>query len=244
MNSKQNSNIWGTCAGVMVVLGTLILLLPMGADASHCKGKHKNDPGCGSSEIAVSTTIGNSSGIQSDSSGAYIHNVENVQSLFNTSGYFVLTMHKRQNRPGSRKVFWSLPQTVDLGGIEIDGTDDIEIAGKDHKTVIQVGKFTGVDLRALAVGESASDVDMILDLMLFNGNKSTGDVLLVRYSPDGSQCGGNSTDGVTVTRLGDAGGKRHWAITPDGNNACMYTFDDDYGTGNSFGAFMLTVDEL
>ena len=222
----------------------------MGADASHCKGKHKKDPGCGdpgggSSEILVSTTIGNSSGIQSDSKGAYIHNVENVANLFNTSGYFVLTMHKRQNRPGSRKVFWSLPQPVDLGiGIPINGTDDIVIAGKDHKTVIQVGKFTGVDLRALAVGESEDNVDMILDLMIFNGNKSTGDILLVRYSPDGGQCGGTSTDGVTVTRLNDAGGKRHWAITPDGNNACMYTFDDDYGTGNSFGAFMLTVDEL
>lgn len=250
MNIKHITSVWRTTLTVLVILASLAAFSSVPVHA-HCKGKHSppnahcdGDPGGGSVEIAVSTTIGNSIGIQNDSSGAYIHNVENVRNLFNTSGYFVLTMHKRQNRPGSRKVLWSLPKTVDLGGISIDGTGDIEDAGKDHKTIIQVGKFTGDDLRALDEGDFVENVDMILDLMLFNGNKATGDILFVRYSPDGSQCNGNSTAGATVTRLFDTeDGKRHWTITPDGD-ACMYTLDDDYGMDNSFGAFTLTVDEF
>ena len=117
------------------------------------------------------------------------------------------------------------------------GTDDLL---DDHKTVIQVGKFTNVDLRAIPVGESVSDIDMLLDLVVFDGNKSTGDFVNVHYSTDGSHCGGVITDGVTVARTSAT----QWTITAaTGSVACMTTTHLIYEL-HDFGELVLTVDEL
>ena len=135
---------------------------------------------------------------------------------------------------------------VDLpSGLVTTGTEDLESQGKNHKTVIQVGKFTNVDLRALGPGESFTDVDMLLDLYVFNGNKQAGsDIVLVRYSPDGTQCDGRSTSGVTVERTDSGSGPRQWTITAAaGSLACLTTFQIDYGDFD-FGPLVLTVDEL
>ncbi len=136
---------------------------------------------------------------------------------------------------------------VDLpSGLVTTGTEDLESQGFNHKTVIQVGKFTNVDLRALGVGQSAYNVDMILDLYVFNCKKKAGsDIVLVRYIPDGSQCDGRSTSGVTVARTdGGGSGPRQWTITAAaGSLACLTTFEIDYGDFD-FGPLVLTVDEL
>ena len=275
MNKKLLINFWTASTTVLIVLGCLTLLVSSDSFA-HCKGKHTgnhehcqgDDGGSQTSEIAVETTFncptgvdgnddpirncpaGDSSSFQADDvASPYIHDVNNVRNLFNGSGYFVLTMHKRQNRPGTRKVFWDLPQAVALpSGLVTMGTEDLESQGKNHKTIIQVGKFTNVDLRALAPapgpGNVALDVDMLLDLVVFNGNKQAGnDIVMVHYSPDGNNCDGFPTSGVTVERTDMGAGPRQWTITAAaGSIACMYTFDLNYEF-LPFGLLVLTVEE-
>ncbi len=129
-------------------------------------------------------------------------------------------------------------------GLVTTGTEDLESQGKNHKTVIQVGKFTDVDLRAIGPDESALDVDMLLDLYVFDGNKrSKNDIVLVRYSPDGSQCFGNLTSGVTVKRTDGGSGPRQWTITAAaGSQACLATLDTIIASFD-FGPLVLTVTE-
>ena len=206
MKIKHITSVWRTALAALVILASLVAFSSVPVHA-HCKGKHSppnahcdGDPGGGNSEIQVSTTIGNSTAWQADGAGPYVNDEKNVRNLFNDTGYFVLTMHKRQNRPGTRKVFWDLPTPVTLpSGPTITGTDDLD----NHKTIIQVGKFTGVDLGALALGpgNAAHGVDMLLDLIVFNGNKKAGnDAVLVHYDPSGDHCDGMPTSGVSVER--------------------------------------------
>ncbi len=175
----------------------------------------------------------------------YVHGDDNVRNRVNTSGYFVLTMHEKQNKVGTRKVYWDLPSSVTLrDGTSLSGEQGL---ASNQKTVIQVGKFTGsFDMRALAPGEKAKNIDMILDLMVFNG-KRVNDTVFVRYSPPGTgQCpAGDIVDGgVTVERRDTGEGEpRQWKITPDGAFACMYTYTHYPGNFN-FGDWELTVDEL
>lgn len=273
MNAKDKSNVRSTFTGILVVLGAVILLLPPGAQADHCKGKHKDWPGCGepgggSSEVPLSTTFncptGSAAGLscpdssnpslfQADAAAApYEHDVDDVLNVLNDNGRFVLSMHKRQNKVGTRKVWWSFPMAVDFESVfDVSGTDDLDISrGIDHKTVIQVGKFTAVDLRALAPapgpGNVARNIDMILDLYLATG-KQNNDILFVRYSPTANgQCPGpRATSGVTVTRTDDGtGGPRTWTIeAPAGALACMYTIQGlDYGDFD-FGPLVLSLTE-
>ena len=271
MNAKQKANSWNAFVGALIVLSVLFLLPPMGAEASHCKGKHKNEPGCGEpgggeSEIPVSTTFncpteddadlacpagGLASLFQADAAAApYEHDVDDVVSQFNNTGGFVLSMHKRQNKNGTRKVWWSFPMNVNFESvIDVSGTDDLDGRDIDHKTVIQVGKFTAVDLRALAPfpgpDNVAENVDMLLDLYLATGKKND-DLLFVRYSPtENGQCpGSRSNSGATVTRTDDGtGGPRTWTIEiAAGDMACMYNNIEDFGDFD-FGPLDLTLTE-
>lgn len=273
MNTKRIISVWSTGISGVVILAGLAVLLPAGALAHHCKGAHASDAGCnggggggGSSEIPVSTIFScptgpsrdcpdadNRSLFQADAPGApYEHDVDNVRNVFNDTGGFVLTMHKRQNKIGTRKVWWEFPMGVDFESVmDVTGTDDLDSRDIDHKTVIQVGKFTDVDLRALAPDlglndgtNVANDVDMLLDLNLAT-SKNSNDVLFVRYSPTANgQCPGSGvTSGVTVTRTddGSAGQPRTWTIEP-GALACMYNSVQDYGDFD-FGPLVLTVTE-
>lgn len=128
----------------------------------------------------------------------------------------------------------------------VSGTDDLDSRGIDHKTVIQVGKFTDVDLRALGPGDVATNIDMLLDLYLSTGRQNN-DILFVRYSPTANgQCpSSRATSGVTVARTDDGtGGPRTWTIeAPAGALACMYTIHGlDYGDFD-FGPFILSLTE-
>ena len=103
MTIKQTRSILITAIGAFAIMGALILFLPAGAQAGHCKGKHKNDPGCdsggnggGSSEILVTTSFncpisasrdcpaGDPSSFQADSaSSPYFNDDDSVKNLFN-----------------------------------------------------------------------------------------------------------------------------------------------------------------
>jgi hypothetical protein len=159
-------------------------------------------------------------------------------------------MHKRQNKFGTRKVWWKFPDgvAVDFGSEEnVIGTDDLDNRLIDHKTVIQVGKFTAVDLRALAPsGGFAMGVDMLLDLQVAT-SKNKSEILFVRYSPTANgQCPGpRANSGVTVTRTDDGSGvARAWTIeVAAGAMACIYKSEtEDYGDFD-FGPLVLTVTE-
>ncbi len=238
-------------AAVATILWALAATLALAAPGGK-GGKGGGDSG--NEEIPVETTF-NCPVVQNDNdcrigvvlspfqadgvaaTSAYSDGVDNVRNRFSSGGQFVLTTHERSNRFGSRTVFWDLsngqvPITLPTVGAftstsEFDGV-------YDHKTVIQVGKFSGMDLRTMEPGDVLTNVDMILDLV-FETSRNSADTIWVRYVDDSAtsstngqtQCPpGSNANGVTIERtdMGTVGEARAWAIRVDASDiACVYT---------------------
>jgi len=244
---------------ILSLLPAALLLVASAAQAAGCK-QDPDQPKCGggtaSGEIAVVTTF-DCSGIGcptstwwADGTGAYVDGDDNVKSRFTTAGGYVLTMHERQNRAGVRKVAWDLgyaggPMVTLPNGASFTTTQDLDDDGREHKTVIQVGKFTDVDLRELAPGESVENVDMLLDLIVYGSKRDGGNsILFVRYGDASTgQCpSGSGSTGATVTRTDtDSSPPMTWTITTP-MVACLYSFEMDYGD-QTFGELTLYLEE-
>lgn len=252
------------CATTVAVT-MLMLNAPMaGAAKPDCDNdpSHPKCDGDGSSDIVPLETTFQSSCLvpdtngswQDDGAGPYEEGVDNVKSRINSTNHFVLTMHEKQNELGTRKVYWDLAcagVTAELPGTgnqpdTFQTTTDLDNLGYGHKTVIQVGKFTDVDLTAIAPGSFETNVDMLLDLIYAGARKKNNGQLMVRFADSATgQCApGLGTSGITVYRT-DNGvtPPRTWTIdVPPGTYACVYDFDEDYDVAD-FGAFTLYLAE-
>ena len=249
---------------ILSVLAVALLLDAPATQAAGCK-QDPDQPKCGddvaaNGEIALITTFNCPGGDcpksswQADANGFYSDGDDSVKSRFTSAGGYVLTMHERQNRAGVRKVLWDLGHagapTVTLpNGVSFTSTQDLVDDGREHKTVIQVGKFTDVDLRELAPGESVGNVDMLLDLIVYGSKRDGGNsILFVRYGDASTgQCPSDSgSTGVTVRRT-DNGvtPPMSWTVTTS-MIACLYDFETEYGDYHGdypFGELTLYLEE-
>jgi len=273
MNTKRIISSWGTGVSVIIFLVAFVLLVPTGAEAEHCKGKHKNDPGCGdggggSSDVAVPLitifdcpvigadhlscpAIGSHNRLQADVAGApYENDLDNVLNQIGKSGRFALSTGKRPKKFKPRSVYWDVTHVnggVELpnGGLVFTTTEDMDAQEIVHRTVIHVGtQFTGQGGDLRAMQPGENvNVDLWADIFFDTGQG--GDVVLLRFDPYGSdQCNQRITSAVQLTRSDDGSGKRQWTIdVPFGAVACVKTLGGDLGD-YVFGPFQLITDEL
>lgn len=257
--------------GVLAAAGAALMLTAAGAQAAGCK-QDPDQPKCsgggggGESTVSLVTTFDCPAGVGGAScptsawqsvSGSYSDGTDDVKSRLTTSGSYVLTMHENQRQAGTRKVAWNLasgtagPVTLP-NGVSFSTTgelDDLKKAGSiiDHKTVIQVGKFSNADLRDMAPGDELTNVDMILDLIVFRERRDGGNsALWVRYADSSTgQCpAGSGASGVTVTRSDDGSGPMAWTVSvPAGTGACLYDAGTTYGDYD-FGTLTLYLEAL
>ena len=264
MSTSESGTVLRTGLVGLSILAAAILLAASAAQAASCKqdplqpkcGGGDDGGGTASGEIAVNTTFKcpvdgcPNPSWQADELGSYIDGGYSVKSRFTTAGGYVLTMHERQNRAGFRKVLWDLgsvgaPMVTLPNGVNFTSTQALDDDDREHKTVIQVGKFTDVDLRELDRGESVDNVDMLLDLIVYGSKRDGGNsILFVRYGDASTgQChSGSGSTGATVTRTDDPSSPvMTWTITAP-TVACLYDFENDYGD-QSFGELTLYLEE-
>jgi hypothetical protein len=256
IQEKTRPSIRSGMPGVVMVALTLSLSGAVAA-APDC-GANPGHPKCGgdsggdsSGEVTLVTTFDCPAGDgcplstwQDDGNGPYLDGQDNVKSRFNSAGGYVLTMHERQNRIGNRKVLWNSVFGGVYGsvpdGTPFSDTGDLDALGYAHKTVIQAGKHTDIDLRTLAIGDPV-EVDMLFDLLYFGERKQDNGMVSVRYAGDlaPEQCPGLATDAVTVTRTADT----TWEIAiPELAQGCVFNSStQSFPIVKAFGALTLTL---
>lgn len=268
-------------AGILAAAGAALVLTAAGVQAAGCK-QDPDQPKCSGggggdsdSVVPLSTSFDCASGDGgcplsawvADGDGAYLEGSDNVKSRLSLSGNYVLTMHERQNQAGTRKVYWDLglgpaDGTVpderrftfaDANGLQNE-SGDFSKNEFDHKTIIQAGKHSGIDLRTLGPGAS-TPIDILFDLVYFGPSKKDQGMISVRYAgnqaPD--QCpapdpaGPPTSSTATATRTDNGSGPRTWTIYIDPNDtACVYdsTLSAYSYEGVSFGGLTLTLEEM
>ena len=241
---------------VLLAPGPIQLVSPAYAD--HCEKNHKKLPGCGGNndpgaEIPVKAMFDCSNNgiarncpdstnphrIQGDGGMSYTDGDEDVTAHIRESGILQLRTDAKGGKPGDRNIYWDFSEgtgfSLTLGsGLLLSTTDGLP-TGYGHASVIQVGRGTAnsLDFRTLSIGDSAqTNLWATLTIQPKKGGK---EFVFIRFeAPDASdQCPDlNSPTTITVTRLGDTGGKRQWEIVGNaGATACIQGTDVDVMLG-------------
>lgn len=256
---------------VLFVLGASMSLVNT-ASAHHCKGPHKNDPGCdggGSGDpnaaVPLMTTFdcpiigadhlncpitGNHNRLQADTANSpYENDTDNVLNRIGTSGRFALSTGKKAKKPKPRSVYWDVTHVnggiwLPNGGILFTTTVDMDAMGIEHRTVIHVGtQFVAQGGDLRALQPNETiDADLEADIGFATGHGD--DAAFVRFDPYGNRCTGRTTSAVQVTRTDDGSSKRQWTVNiAPGALACVITGTADLGD-HVFGPFEFVADEL
>lgn len=256
---------------VLFVLGASLSLVNS-ASAHHCKGKHKNDPGCDGggggdpgAAVPLMTTFdcpvlgadhlncpitGNHNRLQADTAGTpYVNDAENVLNRIGTSGRFALSTGKKAKKPKPRSVYWDVTHVgggiwLPNGGILFTTTTDMDALDIEHRTVIHVGTQYVAQGGDLRALQPNETIDADLEADIGFATGQGDDAAFVRFDPYGARCNGRITSSVQVTRTDDGSGKRQWTINvAPAATACVITGTADLGD-YEFGPFELVADEL
>lgn len=256
---------------VLIVLGSSLALVNS-ASAHHCKGKHKDDPGCDGggggdpgAAVPLKTTFdcpvldedhlncpitGSHNRLQADTANTpYVNDTENVLNRIGTSGRFALSTGKKAKKPKPRSVYWDVTHVnggiwLPNGGILFTTTEDMDALDIEHRTVIHVGtQYVAQGGDLRALQpDETINADLEADIEFATGHGD--DAAFVRFDPYGDRCNGRITSSVQVTRTDDGSGKRQWTIdVAPAAKACVITGTADLGD-HEFGPFQLVADEL
>ena len=266
MKKKSRLHLWLPGVGVVILLAVAASIGLAPAYAEHCKGKHKNDPGCTGgndpgAEIPVVALFDcpdampdpmnpracpssmNQHRVQGDGHVSYIDGAQDVRAHIRESGILQLRTDAKGEKPGERNIYWDFGSGFFLNSGDLLTTTDGLPPGFGHASVIQVGRGTGgLDFRTLEnIGDTA-DTNLWANLII-KPNKGSKDFVSIRFEDPGvgDQCpDGSGATTITVTRLADVGDKRRWEIVGDEDaTACIQ------GTGGDvkLGPFRFVVTE-
>lgn len=258
----------------VTVLSASLMLLPIAAEAHHCKGPHKNDPECDSggggggpsTTVPLMTTFdcpavsgeqascpdpANPNRLQADLAGApYVNDEENMLNRIGSTGRFALSTGAKRKKPKPRSVYWDVTHVnggvpLPNGNLVFTTTADLDVLGIEHRTVIHVGTEFVEQGGNFQAMQPGDTVNADLWADIGMDTGQGGDQVLLRFSPYGSgQCFGRYTSAVGVTRTDNGTGQRQWTISVP-FGAVACVFNFDQDLGDYvFGPFQLQMTEL
>ncbi|MGI9223147.1 MAG: hypothetical protein ACR2QX_01615 [Woeseiaceae bacterium] len=253
-----------------LVYGFVLLLclsLAGAADARPPKGGNGGGgngggggPGGGGGKTSLTIEIECAAGVcglRSDNGGSYYDGVDGVQAFINSSGEEIVFNTGKRGDP--RDVHWGFNDGIELlNGMEITDTEDYDPT--THRSIIDLGRNAGVNIRDLTSADGDVAIDMWADVSFnFTGRKKDATSAFPRFesaraaASGGQRClednviPGVSMAGtdVTISCADDSSGScTAWVIEGvdpnlgDDAMACTYAvfptseYRDDYSFGH------------
>ena len=266
MYKKLRLHLWLPGMGLVILLAIAASIALAPAYASHCKGKHKNDPGCGGGDdsntsMPVTVTFQCPGGVAAcdqhvwhDATNfVYTDGQEGVSASISRHGHLNFHTGLRKNKVPTRQFVFDY-SNASGSAVPLDppagliGNTSTDIAF-NYNTHIQVNRrLTVADLRLMTVGQTLS-LDMWADLTVYDGKSGSG--IVGRFdATSGNNCpfpAGTAGQDVSVTRTPGPPDKSQWVVTaPAGLKACVTAPFESTPFAEAFdmGGFEMVITEL